>query len=186
MKKSTALGILGTLFVCVAMLAAQDGSKMPGPEKEHAWLKQLIGEWETEAEMSMEPGQPPHKTKGTESARALGEFWVIAEVKGDTPMGVPMSAVLTLGYDGGKKKYIGTWIDSMMNHLWLYEGSLDPTGKILTLETEGPHMMDPGKKAKYRDVIEIKNKDHKVLTSSALGDDGKWTSFGTVNFRRKK
>lgn len=182
MRKFGVGGLFVTLFVGAAVLNAQP--QLPGPGKEHEWLKQLVGEWESDAEMVMVPGQPPHKSKGKESVRAIGGLWVVCDVSGDSPIG-PMTAVMTLGYDPQKKKYIGTWIDSHMNHLWLYEGSLDATGKILTLETEGPNIMDPTKRAKYRDVIEIKSKDHKVMTSSALGDDGKWTTFGTVNFRRK-
>ncbi len=188
MKKETIMrsfaigGFIVTLLVGAAVLNAQP--QLPGPGKEHEWLKQLVVELESEAEMVMVPGQPPHKSKGKESVRAIGGFWIVSDVSGDSPMG-PMTAVMTLGYDPQKKKYIGTWIDSYMNHLWLYEGSLDATGMILTLEAEGPNIMDPTKRAKYRDVIEIKSKDHKVLTSSALGDDGKWTTFGTVNFRRK-
>lgn len=182
MRKLAVCGFIVTLVVGAGVLNAQ--LQLPGPEKEHEWLKQLVGEWESEAEMIMVPGQPPIKSKGKESVRAIGGLWVVCDVSGDSPIG-PMTAVMTLGYDPQKKKYIGTWIDSHMNHLWIYEGSVDATGKILTLEAEGPNIMDPTKRAKYRDVIEIKSKDHKVLTSSALGDDGKWTTFGTVNFRRK-
>jgi len=181
MKKFTIAGCIVTLLGAAVVLVAQD---TPKAEKEHAWLKQLVGEWNMESEMTLAPGQPPMKSKGTESVRAIGDFWIVAEVKGDA-MGVPMTAVMTLGYDPQRTKYIGTWIDSMMNHLWIYDGTMDATGKILTLEAEGPNMMDPTKKAKYRDVIEIKSKDHKVVTSSALGDDGKWAAFGTANYRRK-
>ena len=41
------------------------------PQKEHEWLQKLVGEWASEAEATMEPGQPPAKFTGTESVRSL-------------------------------------------------------------------------------------------------------------------
>ena len=73
----------------------------------------------------------------------------------------------------------------MDGHLWNYAGTLDASGKVLTLDTEGPSMADPGKMAKMKDVIEIKSKDHRVLRSYMQGDDGKWVQFMTMNARRK-
>ena len=40
---------------------------------------------------------------------------------------------------------------------------------MLTLNTEGPDMSAPGKLAKMKDVIEIKDKDHRTLTSFMQG-----------------
>lgn len=184
MKKKLTI-LLGVMLVAAAVVVGQEAAKMPAPRKEHQWLQQFVGEWETEAEAVIEPGKPPMKCQGTEKARAIGGLWVVSEITSSLP-GQSMTGVMTIGYDGEKKKYVGTWIDSMTPHLWKYEGTLDAAGKILTLEAEGPNMMAPGKMAKYRDVSELKGNDHKVLTSSMLGDDGKWTTFMMMNARRKK
>jgi len=170
----------------VGVMAVQEPAEMPKPEKEHAWLKQLAGEWDAESEVTMGPGAPPMKLKGTESGRMLGDKWLVSEIKGDSPMGIPMSAVLTVGYDPEKKKFVGTWIDSFMPFMWRYEGTLDEAGKKLTLNTEGPNMMVPGKTAQYRETIEIVDKDHKTFSSSMKGDDGNWTTFVTGKYTRKK
>ena len=42
-----------------------------------------------------------------------------------------------------------------------------------------------GKMAQYRDVIEIKGDDHRVVTSHVLGDDGRWNGFMTAHYRRR-
>jgi hypothetical protein len=47
-------------------------------------------------------------------------------------------------------------------------------------------MAAEGKTAKYKDVIELKSHDHRVLTSQMLGDDGTWHRFMTANCRRTK
>ncbi len=158
--------------------------QLPAPQKEHEWLKQLEGEWIVESEAVMAPGQAPIKGKGTEVVRSLGGFWTIGEIKSDF-MGTPVTGFMTLGYDPQSKKYVGTWVASVDGHLWKYEGTVDASGKVLTLNTEGPNLAAPGKMAKMKDVIEIKNKDQKVLTSYMQNDDGKWVQFMTMNARRK-
>jgi hypothetical protein len=156
------------------------------PQKEHQWLQKLVGEWTSEADATMEPGKPPEKFRATESVRSLGGLWIVAEGQGEMPGGGTATTVMTLGYDPQKKRYVGTWIGSMMTHLWEYDGALDDAGRVLTLDAEGPSMVTEGKMAKYQDVIEFKSDDHRVLTSRLLGDDGQWREFMTANYRRKK
>lgn len=156
------------------------------PQKEHDWLQKLVGEWTSESECIMVPDQPPEKFTGTDSVRSLGGLWILGEGHGEMPDGGTATMMLTLGYDPQKQRFVGTWIGSMMTNLWVYSGELDTTGKILTLDTEGPDMSTEGKMAKYKDVIEIKSDDHRVLTSHMLGDDGKWNQLVTVNYYRKK
>jgi hypothetical protein len=159
---------------------AQEPPK-PTPAKEHEWLKQMEGEWITEAEAIMAPGQPPVKCKGTESVRSLGGIWFVNELKTDM-LGSQMIGHMTVGFDTEKKKYVGTWICNMDPEMMTYEGTVD--GKTLSLVTEGKNPLT-GKKCKMKDVIEIKDKDNKVLTSFIQGDDGKWTQFMTMTSKRK-
>jgi hypothetical protein len=166
-----------------SLVSAQEMPEMPKPQKEHEFLKKFVGEWESVGKGTMGEGQPEMECNGTFSTRMLGEFWMISEGKGDA-MGSPMETVMQLGFDTEKGKYVGTWIDSVFNHMWHYEGTAE--GDTLTLYAEGPNMMEPGKMAMYRDEFSFKSPDHYVLTSSAQGEDGKWTTFMTADVRKKK
>jgi Protein of unknown function (DUF1579) len=155
------------------------------PQKEHQWLDRFIGEWITESECSMGPDQPPAKTKGTEVVRSLGGLWIVAEGEGDMPDGNPGQTLMTLGFDSQSDRYVGTFIGSMMTHLWVYNGSLDADGKILTLDTEGPNFTQ-NSITRYKDIIEFVSNDHRVMTSQILGDDGNWLQFMTAHYWRKQ
>jgi Protein of unknown function (DUF1579) len=166
--------------------AQQESTMKTEPQKEHHWLQKLVGEWTFEGEATMEPGQPPAKCTGTESVRSLGDLWFLAEGQGEMPGCGPATMLMTLGYDPQTKRYVGTWIGSMMDHFWVYDGALDAAERVLTLDTEGPDMATEGKLAKYRDVIEFQSDDHRVLTSHLLGADGTWHRFMTAHYRRTK
>ncbi|MBE9167978.1 DUF1579 domain-containing protein [Pleurocapsales cyanobacterium LEGE 06147] len=163
----------------------QQPTMNPEPQNEHQWLQKLVGEWVYETEMTMGSKQPPEKSTGTESVRSLGGLWIVAEGQGEMPGCVTATTIMTLGYDPQKQKYVGTWIGSMMTYLWVYDGGLDGDGKVLTLDSEGPDLTIEGKMAKYRDAIEFKSDDYRVLTSQVLGNDGQWHQFMTTNYRRK-
>ena len=156
------------------------------PQKEHHWLQKLVGEWNYEHEAAMAPDQPKEKFTGTEIVRSVGGLWTIGE--GTTHAhGGTATTLMTLGYDPQKKRFVGTFVGSMMTHMWVYEGTLDASGKILTLDTEGPNFA-PGAAGmtKYKDIIEFKSDDYRTLTSRMLGPDGKWTEFMTAHYRRKR
>jgi hypothetical protein len=179
MKKFAILGLI------IALLGTHVFAQAPEPQTEHAWLKQLVGEWEYDTEACLEAGKPPVKITGTEQVRMVGGFWAISEYSAKLSDS-PFTGILTLGFDGEKKKYVGTWIDSMNSYLLHYEGTVDTAGKSLTLLTEGPDPAAPGKRCKFKEVIEVKDRDHKVVTTSMQGDDGKWVPLMTINYRRMK
>lgn len=180
-----------TLVIAVSMLAvlcesaiAQEQPEFPGPEKEHQWLHKFVGEWTTNSKSSMGPDKPPMECSGTIESRMIGDFWVVNEMQ-STVEGTSMRGLQAIGYDPAKKKYIGTWVDSMMNHLWLYEGTVDESGNKLTLEAEGPNFMADGEVTRFRDAYEFRTPDHIIVTSSMLGEDDKWITFMTGESHRK-
>ena len=154
------------------------------PQTAHRWLQRMVGKWTSEAEMTGEPDTPADTCRGAERVRSIGDLWIVAEGQGEMPGGGIATMIMTLGYDPQRQRFVGTWIGSMMTHLWIYEGSLDDTGRVLTLEAEGPSMEGDGTMAKYRDAIELESDDRRVLRSSVLGRDGVWRQFMTARYRR--
>ena len=179
MKTSLVAAVL-VLFAAIPALA--QAPMAPEPAKEHAWLKQFEGEWETEME-AKDPSGMEFKCKGSMKSRMLGGFWVVNETKGEM-MGMTMNGIQTIGFDEKKKKYVGTWVDNCMNHLWKYGGAVE--GKGIYFEAEGADFTNPGKMAKFRDSYEFKSPDLIIATSAAQGADGKWTEFVKGTMKRKK
>ncbi|HEX7154622.1 MAG TPA: DUF1579 domain-containing protein [Thermoanaerobaculia bacterium] len=160
-----------------------EGMQAPEPEEEHQWLAQLLGDWTFDGEAEMGEGKPPAKFEGRESVRALGEVWILSEGESPLPDGGVARSVMTLGYNPQKQRFTGTFISSMMTHLWLYEGTLDEAQRVLTLASEGPGMT-PGTTARYKDVIEIDGDDRRTMSSFVEGEGGSWNRIMTMRYRR--
>ena len=152
-------------------------------QNEHRWLDKLVGEWTFESECSMGPDQPPMKAKGAEVVRSFGGLWTIADTVGGMQDG-SWKSIMTLGFDPKANCFLGTFIATMMTHMWVYRGSLDAANKVLTLDTEGPNFAS-GVTVRYQDIIEFHTDDHRTLSSQTLGDDGKWNPFMKAHYRRK-
>jgi Protein of unknown function (DUF1579) len=155
------------------------------PQAEHQWLNQFLGEWSSETECQVGADQPPSKSKGSEVVRSLGGIWIVSEGEGEMPDGEMGKTVVTLGYDPKSDRYVGTFIGGMMTHLWIYNGSLDAAGKVLTLDTEGPNFAE-NSMTKYQDIIEFVSPDHRIMTSKILEENGNWLEFMTAHYRRQR
>ena len=160
--------------------------QIPTPQAEHRWLLRLVGDWTYQCECEMGPGQPPSVFEGRESVRALGELWTIGEGVGEMPGGGENRSIMTLGYDPAQQRFVGSFIVSVMTHLWPYRGTLDAAGKVLTLDSEGPSVAGDGTLAQYQDLIEFHSDDHRTLSSQVLGPDGTWTRFMVAQYHRRK
>jgi hypothetical protein len=146
--------------------------------KEHEFLERLVGVWDVTApEMT---GQQPW----TEVVRSLQGIWFVAEGNGEMPGGGAATTVLTLGYDAAKGKYVGSWIGSMMDYMWTYEGEVEPSGNVLSLYTRGPALEGDGL-ADYREQIAFIDDATRTFTSSARQPDGSWKPFMEARYARK-
>ena len=164
----------------------EPNSAMPeNPQKEHQWLQKLVGEWTYETEVRMESEHSIEKATGTEHVRSLGGLWIVAEGQGEMPGCGAATTIMTIGYNPKNQRFMGTWVGSMMTYLWLYDGELDASGNSLILYSDGPSMSGEDTLAKYKDVIELKSNNHRVMTSHVLNNDGQWHQFMTVNYHRR-
>lgn len=155
------------------------------PQKEHEWLRRMEGRWTFNVTCVMGPDQPESSFEGREVVRSFGGLWIIGEGEGSMPGGGTSQSVITLGFDPKKGRFVGTFISSMMDHMWHYVGSLDADQKTLTLDTEGPSFDQQGM-AKYQDIFTMVDDDHRTLHSQVLGADGKWTRFMSGHYHRQK
>src|SRR5688500_5036596 len=101
------------------------------PEEGHRWLKQLVGEW------TFESGAEGCGSTGTDGARMLGDLWLIGESEMAMPGGGTGHAIITIGYDSQRKRFVGSWVGTMMTNMWVYDGELDSNGRVLSLYSEG-------------------------------------------------
>ena len=91
---------------------------------------------------------------------------------------------MTIGYDRQRGKFVGSWVGSMMEYQWIYEGELDADANRLVLNSVGPAFDGSGAMQNYRDVITFVRDDHRTLTSFAEQPDGSWNQFMEGHYRR--
>jgi hypothetical protein len=169
-----------------AVLAQQTGAPppMPKPGPEHAILKMDEGTWDAVVEFVMAPGQPAQTSKGVETnVMSCGGMCLISDFKGEA-MGSPFSGHGVMTWDAAKKKYVGSWTDSMSSGLALMESTYDPATKKGSGWMEGPDMT--GKVMKTRNEVEWKGDNSRVMTAWAPGPDGKEMQVMKITYTRRK
>ena len=170
------------MLLLLAALLVQDVYAKPG--KEHAFLKNFEGEWESTSKMMM--GDPePVVAKGKETNRLIaGGLFLIQDMEAEM-FGGTFIGHATRGYDVHKKKYTGAWVDTMATGVYTIEGTLDDTGKVLTEWIEGANPQT-GEPMKMKMVTEVKDKDRRISRFFMPGPDGKEAEMGSVEYVRKK
>lgn len=132
--------------------------------------------------MAGEDGKPVTSTGTSVRKSPLGGFWLIDNFQA-TLMGAPFRGQGTTGYDPVKKKYVGTWVDSMTPSLMIIEGNYDKTGKILTMEGMG--LGYDGQPALTRLVTTEKDNNTHIFEMLMKMPDGKFMNSMTITYKRQ-
>ena len=90
----------------------------------------------------------------------------------------------TLGYDVSFKEYRGCFFMSESFASLEVRGTLSQDGKTMTLDCEGHDMVEDGKTALYRDVIELVDANTRTLTSYGQDEKGEWQQFMKATYTR--
>ncbi len=153
----------------------------PGPDQEV--LKMQAGTWDATIESFMAPGAPASVSKGVETnTLGMGGLWLVTDVTSEF-MGIPFQGHGVTGWDPAKKKYVGTWVDSMSTGLSLSEAAYDPATKTVTGTMEGPDM--EGRIVKTKSVMEFKG-DTRVFSMYQPGPDGKDAIGMRITYTKRK
>ncbi len=139
-----------------AMMKAWQESMTTG--EQHKMLGNMVGAWEGEITMWMDPAEPPETSIGTVKYESVFDGKYIMGKFSGNMMGMPFSGLEICGYDNVKKVFFSFWIDNMGTGTMYLEGNYDEKSSTLNYagETVGPM----GDKMKVREVTTVIDKDH--------------------------
>ena len=181
MKKN----FLGTLLIGVYLaglptfINAADAEKSRKP---HDQLKRLVGNWTTETKSFFPDPSVPKITKGRANFKMIlgGNFvqqTFFGEIGDKKYQGIGVS-----GYDTGKKKYVGTWKDSLNTGIMHVEGTYDVKSHTLT---ELGEMSSPNGVMKTKNVTKYIDNNNFVFTMYMITPEGDHKIF-SINYTRAK
>ncbi len=180
-----ALAAGATILAAGTALAQDPQMPMPKPGPEHKLFHEDAGSWDATVEMFMAPGAPPMVSKGVETNTVgCGGLCLISDFKGEMAPGQAFHGHGTTAWDPAKKKYVGTWTDSISTGIALGESTYDAATKTATGWMEGPDMT--GKVTKSKAVVQYKDANTRVFTMYQVGPDGKEVPGMKISYTRKK
>ncbi|NND97235.1 MAG: DUF1579 domain-containing protein [Pirellulaceae bacterium] len=163
------------LFVCVLYGTTLVGQEIPVPKPgpELDVFKPDVGTWDVEIKTWTGPGEPA-VTKGKETNRMLGGFWMLTDFQGSM-MGLDFKGHGLYSYDAEKKHYIGTWVDSLSPNKMEMTGEYDKDNKTMTFEGMAPGV--DGSPAKHVLTTKYREDGTRVMTMQMQVGEGMMKVF---------
>ena len=185
MRRSFLRFIAGAALVAAALPALNAQAQMP-PTAEHKHLETEVGVWDAEVKMWPTADAEPMASKAVETNKMLGKLWLLSDFEGDFG-GMKFAGHSQLGYDPTKKKYVGTWIDTMSPYLQTMEGEWDEKTHTSTMLATGVDMMT-GKPSTSKMITRYESDDVKVfeMMMPVEGKEGEWWKSMEVKYTRRK
>lgn len=152
----------------------------PGPE--HNMLMNMLGEWEGDITMWMDPTQPPQKSTGTTKYESLMDGRYVAGHYSGMMMGMPFNGMDLTGYDNALKVFQNVWIDNMGTGMMITEGVFDAETNTITYK--GKMVIPDGSKVDVRNIVTIIDKDHSKFEMFIDMGSGETKSM-EINYKRK-
>ncbi len=150
---------------------------------QHKLLANMEGSWNTSSKSWLEPGKPPVESTGAcEQKMILGGRFLQMMYSGDM-MGQPFNGIGVTGYDNQKQKYVSTWMDSMSTSIFLFEGTGDTEGQVITQECQGE---DPVRgPMTWRSVTKVVDHDTHLFEMYGTVQGGKEEKMMEITYTRK-
>ncbi len=151
--------------------AMQEYMKYMMPSERHQVFAKMAGKWQGKMKLwnGENPSQPPSESSDESEAKLQhGGRFLLEESKG-TIMGMPSQRTSLIGYDNHKKVYTQVFYSNMATATNIAQGTLDASGKVLTLFGE---FDDPSGKYKFKNVIRLQSDDVHIFESYRIRPDG--------------
>ncbi|WP_250846988.1 DUF1579 domain-containing protein [Aquisphaera insulae] len=188
MKPAKSFACLCVAVTALASIARADDPPFPKPTAEHKILAADEGTWDaTIKSYEAGPESAPTVTKGVEVNTVItGGLWIVSTFKGDFA-GLAFEGRGQYGYDPIKKKYVGTWIDSMSTSVIVLEGTYDAGTKTLSFTGDGVCPVDNTKMV-MRMVTTAKDEGtrHFVMYATGTITGGKEAKMMEVEYTKRK
>lgn len=165
-----------------AMMAAWEKAGTPG--EAHKKLESFVGTWDTKVKSWMQPGGPPEESTGvSENRLVLANRFLEMRYEGSM-MGQPFTGIGYTGYDNIKKKYIGSWMDSMGTSMMTSLGDADASGKVMNFTIKYDDAVT-GKPMTMKEKMTVTDNDHHVMEMWGPAPDGKMFKMMEIAYTRK-
>ena len=180
------------IAVCLVLIGAprlskgQEGPPIPKPTAEHKELAKEAGTWDaTVKSWTRGPDSQPAVSQGVEVAKMMpGGLWLQSEFDGKFE-DMEFHGCGQTGYDTKKKKYVGTWVDSLSTEIMMMEGDYDAQSHTLTMYAKGNG--PAGKEYDSKLATKFEGDDTRVFTMSIKSDEtkGEYMKMMEITYKRR-